>query len=265
MHIHVENPLAAHALWTALVGLADRTVESCLSLETSPPPFCTAHVVGSGKDHFLITGVNASFRISRVADIEDNSFVYTAHTSGAVGKVILKAQGWEHRESIDAVAFLSGMLEVVQLLSRPAGAVLRDKIASAEVTTKIKSKARQTFRRQLALLTNETVSFRCFYQQHKSDTDIVQLVESQLVGVEPGFYSYVSMDGTGDPDTIVVKAESGEVALLTIVNDNLLFMTSSKPLGLLMDFIKGVSTPFIDSLVDRTSYVYGILNTVSVE
>lgn len=265
MHIQVENPLAAHALWTALVGLADRTTETCLSLETSPPPFCTAHIVGDGKDHFLITGVNASFRISRTADIENNVFTYSAHTSGVVGKQILKSQGWQHRGSIDAVPFLSGLLEVVQTLSNPAGAVLRDKIASAEVTAKIKSAARSTFRRQLALLADESVNFRCFFQQHRPESDITQLVESQLTGVKAGVYSYASMDGTGDPDTIVVKAESGEVAMLAIVNENLMFLTSSKPLGQLMEFIKGISTPFIDSLVDPTSYVYGILNSVTVE
>lgn len=265
MNIRVENPLAAHALWTALVGLADRTVEGCLCAEKSPPPYTVTHVVGLSKDHLIITAANASCRITQICDIEDNAIKYTAHTDGAVGKVICKEQSWEHRGSIDAVEFLSGLLQFVQLYRSIDGASVRAKLSGAEVTVEIKGKARIAFRRQLNHLTGNQVSHRCFYQQHKTESDLVQLIESQLTGVEPGIYSYVSMDGTGDPDTIVVKAESGEVALLTIVNENLLFLTSSKPLGKLMDFMKGISTPFIDSLVDETSYVYGILNTVSVE
>lgn len=265
MQITNSNPLAAHALWGALTSLADRVHDGCVCAKEGFFPYSVIHFLSGENEHIVISATNATHRVSRIANIEEGTFEYRAQEQGVVGNVIHHHMGYCGQYAVDAVDYLGGLIKFIPDYRQADAYELRQSLSKGEVVSHLKNAARINFRKQLEQVKDKVINPRCFFQQGSMLTDLAQIVDTRVAGVKPGIYSYASMDGTGDPDCVVIIAESGEVALLSIIEEKLLLMTSSPKLAELIDFMKGVSASFIDSLVEKDGYAYGVLNTVSVK
>lgn len=266
MQITVSNPLAAHSLWTTLASLADRVVEGCVCGQVGVFPYTLTLFKGDITEHLTINASNASYRVSKLIDIEKGVTTYQAQKQGYVGDVIKETLRWyKHTAEMDAVKFLSGLIEFVQTYTTPDGAKIREELAKAEAKSIQSNVSRIVFYQTIEALQDKPLDLREFYSQKDSMTDIAQIVTNRLPNSLNGIYTYTSLSGVGRPDTLVVKAESGHVATVSIVDGKYVMMSSCKKLMDLVDLTGGISGQFVTSLVDKTSFVYGVLNTVDVE
>jgi hypothetical protein len=275
MQITVSNPLAAHSLWTTLTSLVDRTVEGCVCGKEGIFPYTLTlfkNVVDddlSRRDrddveHLTINASNASYRVSRIIDVAAGTTSYHAQKKGYVGGVVKRTMGWSNHASIDATDFFAGLIEFAQTFTTPDGAKIRERMAKAEAHSLLANESKATFYKTLADI-EARLDLRAFYTQKDGVTDIAQISINRMPNTLPGIYAYASLDGTSALDTIVVKAESGEVASVALVDGKYVMLSSSKKLMDLVQFSNGISGHFVASLVDKTSFVYGLLNTVTVE
>lgn len=264
MQITVNNPLAAHSLWTTLASLADRTVEGCVCDQGSVFPYTLVLFKGDTTEHLTINAANASYRISKLIDIEQGVTTYQAQKQGYVGDVVKKVMGWSRIGKIEATTFFAGLIEFVQTYSTPAGANIREQLSKAEVHSALANASKATFYKILGEIEQNQLDLREFYSQKDGMTDIAQIATGRLPNSLTGIYSYASLSGNGRVDTLVVKAESGEVATVGIVDGKYVMLSSSKKLMDLVQFSNGISGHFVSSLVDKTSFVYELLNTVTV-
>lgn len=275
MQITASNPLAAHSLWTTLVSLADRTIEGCTCGKTGVFPYTLVHYVSSHDvetrrdrdcvEHLTVNASNASFRITRIIDIAEGTTTYMAQKQGYVGDVIKKVLGWGTRVSIDATEFFAGMIEFVQTFSTPDGAIIREQLSQAEVKSIESNVSKAAFYKTLVDHEKNRLDMRDFYSQRAGITDVAQITADRLPRTEAGVYTYASLEGSGSADTLVVKAASGEVATVRVVDGKYCVFSSSMKLMDLIQFADGVSANFITSLVDTDSVVHGLLNQVTVE
>lgn len=275
MQITASNPLAAHSLWTTLVSLADRTIEGCTCGKTGVFPYTLTHYVSSHDvetrrdrdcvEHLTITASNASFRVTRIIDIAEGTTTYMAQKQGYVGDVIKKVLGWGTRVSIDAVEFFSGLIEFVQTFSTPDGAIIREQLSQAEVKSIESNVSKAAFYKTVVDFEDSRLDLRDFYSQKVNITDVAQIVRERLPRIDAGVYTYASLEGSGSADTLVVKAASGEVATIRIIDGKYHMLSSSQKLMDLVKFSGGITASFITSLVDTDSIVHGLLNQVTVE
>ena len=259
MQITVSNPLAAHSLWVTLASLADRTVEGCVCGQEGVFPYTVVLFKGDTTEHLTINAANASYRVSKLIDIEQGVTTYQAQKQGYVGDVVKKIMGWSRVGKIDATTFFAGLIEFVQTFSTPAGATIREQLSKAEVHSVLANASKATFYKTLEGI-EDKLDLRAFYTQRDGMTDVAQIVTNRLPNTLPGVYAYASLNGTSVQDTIVVKAESGEVATVALTDGKYVVMSSSKKLMDLVEFSNGVSGHFVASLVDKTSFVHSTLN-----
>jgi hypothetical protein len=266
MQITASNPLAAHSLWTTLVSLADRTVEGCACGQQGVFPYTVVHYSGEAVDHLTINASNASFRISRIIDIEEATTSYLAQKQGYVGDVIKKVMKWTTRGSIDATEFFAGLIEFVQTYTTPDGAAIREQLSQAEAESIRSNVSKAAFYKALVDHESNRLDLRDFFSQnYRFADDLEQIVIERLPRIDAGIYTYASLNGTGSADTLVVKAPSGEVAVVFIVNGKYTMRTSSKKLVDLVQLTNGIDASFISSLIDSDSIIHGLLNQVTVE
>jgi hypothetical protein len=265
MQITNSNPLAAHALWGALTSLADRVHEGCVCAKEGFFPYSVTLFQSGENEHLVITAANASHRVSRIGNLDEGTYEYRTQANGIVGQVIHQAMGYDGMYAVDAIDYLGGLIKFIPDFRRADAHELRLSLTKGETVSHLKNVARIQFRNQLAKAQGNSIHFREFYESRSMMTDLAQLIDSRVPNIKAGVHTYASIDGTGVEDCLVIKAESGEVALLTIVEEKLRLMTSSAQLARLIDFMKGVSASFVDSLIERDGYAYGVLNTVSVK
>lgn len=268
MQITVSNLLASEALWATMTKLADRVVDGCACGLPGVFPYTVVHYKGSTGEveHLTINASNANFRVSRILDVAEGTITYICQKGGYVGRVIKRHLELNGHSEVDAVQFFAGLINYIDMYRTEEGAHIRGELAKGETYSLLKNKARCSFYNQLRLNADMVLEVRAFFSQTSPLADVVQIADTGLVSVRAGVYVYRSLEGKGSVDTLVVKADNGDVAVIHLPKSGKFqFHTNSKQLYLMMDYVKGVGASFIDSLVDTNSFIHGLLNQVTVE
>jgi hypothetical protein len=261
MKIHNTNPIAAQALWGALVAMADSPAEACVCHLKGTPYSVRVTEDNGHRQHLVISAANASYRVSRIECLDD-SVEYVHAEQSYFGKAIHKHFGWG--EGVDAVTFLTGLIEYIQVYRSFQGVEIREELAFAEVKNSVRKTARLFFRNHLEEAT-DLQPRKFFNQDDKSLTDIQQLIEG-YGDIKPGTYRYASLSGQNVNDTILVVTEAGTRAVLNLDKDNhFKLLTKNPDLLALVDLAGGgINEAFVNSLIGVKGYARRVLNTVEI-
>jgi hypothetical protein len=277
MQITVSNLLASEALWATMTKLADRVVDGCICAQNGIAPYSVIHFKNDLDDsvtrrqrdvveHLTINASNASFRVSRIIDVAEGTIKYNCQKGGYVGRAIRRHLELTQQSSVDAIQFFAGLINFIDTYRTKDGAQIREKLALAEAYSVLKNKARSTFYKHISDNATNVLSLRSFYRQGIDLSDLEQIADSGLPNVGSGVYVYPSLDGGGVADTLVIVTDTGSVAVIHLPKSGKFHLyTTSRQLGLMVDFLHGVGASLIDSLVDTNSFIHGLLNQVTVE
>lgn len=213
-----RNPIAAAALWNALVNLADNKYDQ-ITNGKGLEPYSVVVAAGDDAQQVVIVGNNAAYRVNRYTD--DKGVVeYRVNRGGDMYDAVHEACGWNKREELDADRYLTGLIDYVSRFRTPDGSELRHELAQREVSHRRHKATKNAFSGLMASAESKVLTAHDFYKADIDIPDLQQLQDTALTNVAPGMYVYASFEGQGVLDTLVFVSKTRHNVVLFRLEDH---------------------------------------------